>query len=536
MSRRKVEVDTHSVVDLFRDLRGDYAIGKTGRYLPAMRGVAAAGSGADYHYQNEQQFLRAIERAREFDRNNMIVGQGITRLIDNVMQDGVTLDVNTGDAELDKALQDRWTTWCDDRDACDVRREMSFKRLAKLSLRSVLVDGDALHLLLKDGRIETVEGHRVRTPRRTQRNVVHGVLLDAASDVPLEYWIIPESRANVTATIRVGDVRRMPVRDGDGQRQALHVYNPKRFSQTRGFTVFAPIVYPLHMHDDLQFAKLVQAQVSSCLGFIRETPLETLGGDVEQRGERTTQTMGDGSTRLVEGLSPGMEIFTRPGERITAFSPNVPNAEFFQHATLVLGIVAVNLNLPLAVLLLDPSNTNFSGWRGAIDQARIGFRSIQEWFIEQFHRPVYEWKVRQWLSEEVWLRQRAQGDGIRALGHRWNPPRWPYIEPLKDAEADALRLAKNLTSPRRLHAERGCEWAEMVREIVDDRKALIVSAIEAAAEINAAYPEAEIDWREIALFGAEMKASAATGAEEVEESEEEAKTPRKKRKAMVEAA
>jgi len=35
-----------------------------------------------------------------------------------------------------------------------------------------------------------------------------------------------------------------------------------------------------------------------------------------------------------------------------------------------LGILAVNLDLPLCVFLLDASETNYSGFRGAIDQAR----------------------------------------------------------------------------------------------------------------------------------------------------------------------
>ena len=63
---------------------------------------------------------------------------------------------------------------------------------------------------------------------------------------------------------------------------------------------------------------------------------------------------------------------------------------------MLLGILAVNLDLPLCVFLLDASETNYSGFRGAIDQARQRWREVQSWMMGLFHGPVYEWKVRQW--------------------------------------------------------------------------------------------------------------------------------------------
>jgi len=47
------------------------------------------------------------------------------------------------------------------------------------------------------------------------------------------------------------------------------------------------------------------------------------------------------------------------------------------------------------VFLLDASETNFSGFRGEIDQARQRWREVQSWRMGSFHGPVYEWKVRQ---------------------------------------------------------------------------------------------------------------------------------------------
>ena len=164
-----------------------------------------------------------------------------------------------------------------------------------------------------------------------------------------------------------------------------------------------------------------------------------------------------------------------------------------------MSIIAINLDLPLCVFLLDPRQTNFSGWRGAIDQARQRFRQIQSHQIRKLHSPVYQWKVRQWLAEDPAMRAVSQLSTVKVFNHRWNAPRWPYIEPMKDAAADDLRITRNLAPARVVFAERGYEYDDAVKEIVGDRVTLIRQACAEAEKLNGEFPEAKIDWREIAF-------------------------------------
>jgi lambda family phage portal protein len=494
----KREGETWDVLDTFDRMRADYSMAKTGRFRRRLTGVHVMGSGADYHYRTEPHFLRMIEQAREYDRNDMVVGAGVTRLVQNVMQDGFRLDVRTGDDELNAAIGEKWEAWTTDTDACDVAGEMNFDAMAEAVLRATVVDGDLFALPLSDGRLEHVEGHRCRTPRNTKRNVVHGVLLNEMRQ-HLEYWFTKEDLDPTRPLHRVGDMRRVAVRNGDGRRQAWQIKHPRRLSQTRGVSAFAPIVNAIGMHDDLEFAKLVQAQIVSCFALIHERELDFAGGTSPQTGAQSTNT-DDGSSRTIENISPGMRVFGAPGEKIGGFTPSVPNPEFFQHAMLILTFIAVNLNLPLQVMLLDPRQTNFSGWRGAMDQARLGFRSFQKWLVSAYHRRVYLWKLASWVREDGALRKLAGRSDVRLTRHRWNPPSWPYIEPHKDANADAVRLNNRLISPRRVHAERGRDFEEVAAEIVEDNALIVTAAIERAEQINEAHPAAKVDWRELAAF------------------------------------
>ena len=496
-----------------QEVRADYLAGKNSRFLPAVRGILASGSGADYHYRSEPQFLYMIERAREFDRNNLVVAQGINRLVANIMQDGFSLDVQTGDANIDEQLGARFWDWGCDPDQCDDEQERDFETLADLALRHTIVDGDCLGLPTEDDTLQMVEAHRMRRPTGTTlKNNVHGILFDERKRRK-EYWITKQDLSPFQVLSRVGDVEKYAARDKDGYRQVLHVYDPKRFSQSRGVTAFATLVYALGLHDDIQFATLVKQQVAACFAILREIPdngdgntkIPNLATDAAaETGKRYTEDLEDGTTRTVGGISPGMTVRSRPGEKLQGFAPNIPSPEFFTHAHMVLQFVAINLDLPLQVFLLDPTETNFSGWRGAIDQARIRFRKIQKWLIGKFHTPVYQWRVRRAIRGDAVLRklyEKKSGKYEKALfGHKWNPPTWKYIEPLKDAQADDLREEKNLASGRQLAAEKGQDFDDLYKECFDDRFNKFKYAAELAEKLNAlpGFKETKVTWRDIA--------------------------------------
>ncbi len=499
VSRSRQSLNRMTTDEVFSDLRSDYNAAKTSYYRRRRTGIAATGSGADYHYRSDADYLRMMELARDFDRNDVIVGQGIDRLVDNLVQDGFTLDPQTGDGELDKDLSGRWKSWSEDPDQCDLSGRFDFHDMERFIPRSTIVDGDIFVVPHVDGPLKLFEAHRCRRPINTRRkNVVHGVMIDEHRR-PIEYWLTKEDIDPLRPVQRVGEIQPYPARDEDGNPAVFHCYNPKRVSATRGVTSLAPTADVIGMSDDLHFAMLVKAKMASCFAFLHEYGAGVeMPDDTQQRGERISEILADGTTRTREGIAPGMDVHGFDGEKITGFSPNIPNPEYFDHAHLLLTFIAVNLGLPLAVLLLDPSNTNFSGWRGAIDQARIGFRRWQRWEVRRFHRPVYRHKVRQWMADDPALRRAAEKSGVNIFAHRWNPPTWAYIEPLKDASADLLRVRNSLISHRRRCHERGMDWGDLSTEIVEDNALMIEKAYKKAEELNKAFKGLNVTWREVA--------------------------------------
>lgn len=514
------------VQEYFRDQRADYSAAKLSRFKRKRKGLPATGSHADYHFRSEIEFWRMMETARDMARNDYIIGQGVRRFVANIVQDGFRHEAQTTSTTLNEELEGNWKEWSEDPDQVSLTGDESWYDLETLTLESVLFDGDIAHIPTAFGSLETMEAHRNRTPHRTKRRIIHGVRLDDFRRRQ-DYYFAKEDVGITSAGIKLNQMREIPYRDPDGHKQVYHIYRKNRFSQTRGVTVLAPLVDPAGMLDDIQFARLVQQQVVSAWTILRTRTMPVVGGQGGRCGTDGASVTTDaaGFDRPISDVQPGQEITGAQGETITGFSPNVPNPSFFDHVSLILGVIAANLDMPVAMLMLDPSNTNFSGWRGAVDQARMRFRQCQKWYSGRLHKPVYEWKVRNWIDQGIISETAVKEAGSSLFKHCWHAPRWPYIQPLEDASADLLRDRNALTSKRRLHGANGMSWDDLSTEIVDDNAMGIEKAIAKEMEFKSTYPEVANPptWRDFLSMPTPDGVQVATGNEPKQNEQEPAR-------------
>lgn len=483
------------IAETFETLRSDYDMSRESRFVRRRLGLAPQGGSADYHVRNEYQYYDNIEKARDVDRNDSIIGQTIDRAVTNIVQEGFTLDPRTGDEGLDLELRERWNAWATEPDECDIQGEFCFHDFEVQALRSMFVDGDVVFLALESGEIQAVEGHAVRTTT-TLPNTFLGVTLSEVRR--RERYYIATDPINPNRTIQGEQSVPVDVRTPEGLRQVFHVFNPKRMTQTRGITALAPIFAVAGMRDDIDFAMLVQRQVASCFAIFRKRSYSN-DGQFEPPGYgNSTYEVTSGGVRYIENIAPGMEVIGQPGEELTGFSPDIGGSGYELQLRTILQTIGVNLGLPLCLVLMDGSETNFSGWRGAVDEARKGFKANQRNLILRLHRPLYRFKVSQFLADDPVLERISRRSDVDVFSHKWNVPSYQYIEPVADAQGDALRLQNGLTSPRRLHAERGVEWDELLEEVIADNANGIAKAKKVAAMINEQNPEGEpVHWREL---------------------------------------
>jgi capsid protein len=487
-----------SVMQSFQDLRAAYAAAIPSRFR-RNRNLPYVGQNADTHY-SERDYCYMMEYARALDRDDPVISQMVKRVVDNTIEDGFQIDPRTGDIEIDKMLSQMWKDWKNDPSQCDDAGEENFDSLTAKAFRHQIVDGDIIGLPMSEGSLQVVEGHRLRTPTGTKRNVIHGVLMDDRRKRQ-EYWIT-KSEVSLWATVGlVKDIQPYKVRDNEGNRILFHLYNPDRVSQTRGISAFHAIFDIAGMFDDLTFSTLVKANVSSAFITFREREANFLNKSFNK--SRISTYTEDvpypyGGTRTIKNIQPGTEIIGAPGETLKGYSPNIPNPEYFPHCRLLLTIIGINLGLPLVIAIMDASETNFSGYRGALDQAKQGWKSNQRCVISKWVKPVYIWQVSRFISKDPALYNASRKSGINIYNHAITPPRWGYIEPMKDAQADVVKKYNNLESPSRIAAERGIDFSDMIEETIRDNSFIIRKAIEAKKGIEVEFPGEIVSWREIA--------------------------------------
>lgn len=453
------------------------------------------GVSADHNIDSEVDYFLMVERARHIDREDVFAGAAVNRLVNNVLQGGFMLTPASESDLVNDYITARWKDFAESESECDYQREHSFAQLARFVLRDVIVAGDILALPLSTGQIQTVENHRLKTPLAVPDDkgsmTVFGVELDGGRR-RVAYWLT-EDDIELTRFVSHDASRRVPAYDRFGNRQVLHIVHPKRVTETRGITKFAPVHSSCAMHDDIHFAKLVQQQSVSCWTMVRERMPGFEYPSGVQEGFRTEVDPGiPGQTRQMRDLSAGMMYTGYPGETLKSFASNVPNPTYFDHARQIQQLIAINLELPLVLVLLDASETNYSGWRGALEQAKIAFRQFQSWFAGEFHGPLFRWKMRQWSDPRSPLRDpflvTARQRGFNVFAHEWVYPTWDTTEPLKDSTDRLLRTSNNLASLRRVHAEVGQNYADEIEDIIADRAMAIELAIQKADELNARYP------------------------------------------------
>ncbi len=498
----------------YTDLRAEYVVSRRTDRSPPVSGRQVAGTAADKSFSSEYAYHLAAEQANQLDENDLLVGSGIDRFVVNILQAGFGVDPETGDPEIDAIIREKWGTedseegWTNSPDQCDIRQQFDFNFNTFLALRGSIIRGDIFGLPLKSGHIQLIENYRCRTPRGAHNggSTVFGVEVDS-NRMPVRYWFTNDDIA-IDKPVDVRDSRAINARDANGELQVYHLLHPKRITGTRGVTKTAPLQRAAGMHNDIQESRLKQQQALSRMLLVRERDhaFELPDGVTETGVYQLPDPCRSGETREVQDLADLSIYTTYNGESMKVLSGNVPTSAQLDHAMQMIQLIAMNLDMPMGMFLMDASQTNFSGWRGSMDQARIKFRHFQRWLKNSWHRPIYLWKLRQWSNPSSPLadpRLVAARERLPAfLNHRWTFPAWPYINPTEDVAVDATEIRNGLNSPRRVQKRHAREWPIIAEEIVQDHSIIIEKAIAEADRINQhpfiiANPDQKVGWREI---------------------------------------
>lgn len=168
----------------------------------------------------------------------------------------------------------------------------------------------------------------------------------------------------------------------------------------------------------------------------------------------------------IASLEPGTLQVLLPGEDVKFSSPADVGGgyEAFQYRTLL--SIAASVGLPYHLVTGDVRQANYSSLRAELVEFRRRIGQLQHGVIaHQLCRPIW----RRWL-EAATLSGALDLDELNtALPVQWIPPRWDWVDPLKDIQAQLLAIEAGLLSRRKAVEATGYDIEEIDRENAADR-------------------------------------------------------------------
>jgi lambda family phage portal protein len=315
-----------------------------------------------------------------------------------------------------------------------------FYGLQAAAVRAMIVDGESFVLLLTtpDGlRLRLLPAEMVDESLTSElgdgRQIIAGIEFDAAGD-RVAYHVLRQRPTDLFNTAAP------PVRVAAAD--VVHLFAPLGAGQVRGISWLAPVLARLSELDQLEDALLVNAKVQAMLmGFLV---------DQNATGANPFEGQANGSV-LESGLEPGTLKFLPQGWDVR-FSTPQQALSAIEFAQLQLRAVAVGLGVPEHLLTGDLRNANYSSLRAALVSFRQRVERLQyHTIIPQLCAPIY---ARAMLTDEP---------------TDWYPPAQPWVDPLKDQQAEALAVANGFRSRRQVVAAQGYSVESLDAEIAADR-------------------------------------------------------------------
>ena len=404
---------------------------------------------------------RLLARSRELVVTNGYAANACEAYAANLIGDGIKPSSLIEEGELRDRVQRLWLAWTNQADADGLT---DFYGLQAMIAREMFVAGECFVRIrprrAEDGLLVPMQLQLLQSemlPFEKTETAANGNRIRCG----IEFDLIGRRvayhfrRRHPGDSTDRGDV--IPETARVASEDVLHIYRPIDAGQIRGLPHVAPAMVRLFLLDQYDDAELDRKKTAAMFaGFItKNAPEEALMGEIEDEGT------GIG----IASLEPGTLQVLLPGEDIKFSSPADVGGgyEAFQYRTLL--AISASLGLPYHLVTGDVRQANYSSLRAELVEFRRRIGQLQHGVMaHQFCRPVWQ----RWLEAAALSGALDLPDMAKAKPVHWIPPRWDWVDPLKDIQAQLLGIEAGLMSRRKAVEATGYDIEEIDRENAAD--------------------------------------------------------------------
>lgn len=444
-----------------------------------------------------------LARVRDLVRNDPTAGAALQRLCDILVGAGLRLSAHP-DADalgidpdaahaLGRQIQKEWRLFATDpRRECDAQRKLTMNGIFRLAQRTYLTASESTAVLKwrENGTryatcIQLIDPDRLSQPYQKfdSDRMRGGVEMDSWY-APIAYHIREAHQGDWWAIGKSWTWTRVPRETDWGRPVFIHAYEPEREGQTRAVSQFASLVGRLRMLDRFTDAEIATATLNALFAAFIETDMPS--DEVTDRLTAGDAVNGGGAqgwfNRVVDyfhknpAMLGGSRIPVMPlGSKVTMNGSPRQTASFEKFERVFVNRIAARLGLP-GELLTDFSQTNYSSMRAALNEMWRMASRAKAVFEEQFVQPIYFAFMEEAFSKGYLTEPKGApsfdempGAYLRA---RWIGPGRGYVDPVKEAEAAALRMESMVSTLEMEAAEQGLDYEEVLDQIQREEQAL----------------------------------------------------------------
>ena len=416
-------------------------------------GRGSSGGSGSAHVEMSRKNL--INQSRTFMRNNSLYKGMIERAVGYIVGNGFGLQIKTPSKSFNNQAEQLWKKYWH---RPEHRKLLAGRRVERMICRELLVCGDTGINKINTGDIQLIEAEQIIGKSLNS----DGVETDQYG-VPSGYWVAPYGRGGRAVSSKS---EKKPLKD------FLFIADPERPSGIRAVPPCQSAFPMLHRINDVCDSEAIAWQLLARLAVaITSEGGEEKGYDNSTEDPNATTT--EAATRMTE-LDYALIFHGEPGDEIKGIERNIPGKNFTESLTMFLRLLGLPLGIPLEVILLDWTKSNYSQSRAVLEQAYQAFLGWQMLLEEQSYTPVLEWQINRWIKAKLlkptqWIKD----NGVLPM---WIKPTFPWIDQLKETQAHGAQVDRGFTTHGLVCKSKGMEREDVVAARVAEVRDAITQA------------------------------------------------------------
>lgn len=337
--------------------------------------------------------------------------------------------------------------------------------------------------------IDRLDHYYNRPAAKTQNEIQFSIEMNGYHR-PVAYWILERHPGDIFA---FSNSPRYRTRVDASEVVALFDIRT-RAGQYVGMPRMASIIQRLHRIDQFDIAHVTAAIWTACkpIFFTQEFPtaMEMVPDFIKTAMQKSsemadTEGSGYGVGEKFNNMEPGSAETLPYGYKPVQMDAKFPTESAVGFNRDQLRASAAGVQMPYHTMTADYAEINFSSGRLGENAWHDTCKRLQRHIITNYRKPHFnEWLKFAILSGQVKQPISRLKELCRAACFYGR--RWPYLQPVQDAQADILRLEAKLDSPSHIIAEseRGGKSEDVYQEWASDIKIATAHGLDITGDVS----------------------------------------------------